>query len=202
MKLSLSNSINDLSDEQITSLVYGKLDLLCGNADVALLLGGSTDVMDERVASALKLFNGGKVNYICPTGGVEWDTGKGKMSECDYMSAVLIENGVPKENIIRENEARTTIENMIYGSLQIQRSLGFNKVKKIAVVSSNSHLRRSFYLGGIFLPKTVEVSVYTSKTPFVENDWTQSEHFRKKVMTEARLLLELYKVNMIPDVEF
>ena len=202
MKLSLLNNINDLSDEQITSLVYGKLDLLCGNADVALLLGGKADVMDERIASALKLFNGGKVNYICPTGGVEWDTGKGKMSECDYMSAVLIENGVPSENIIRENEARTTIENMIYGSLQIQRSLGFGAVKKVVVVSSNSHLLRAQFLGKIFLPKTIAVSTYTSKEPFVEQEWTKNEHFRKKVMLEARLLLELYKVNMIPDVEF
>lgn len=201
MRLSEIKSEAELSDEQLTSLVYGEARMLEGNADVALLLGGATDVIEQRTLSAFKLWREGRVKYICPTGGVMWDTHSGKQSECDIMTGLLLDGGVPEDRIIRENEAQTTIENMIYGTLRIQREVRFDHVKSIVVVTSNSHLRRSKILGELFLPRSVSVSCYTAQLP-IKEEWTKNDLFRKRVLTEARLLLSLYNGGQIDDIEF
>ena len=82
------------------------------------------------------------------------------MSEANFMKRLLIENGVPEEAIILENEARTTKENMIYGTLQINRKLKFEKVDHVIIVTSRSHMKRSIALAKAFLPRKVTVSAY------------------------------------------
>ena len=58
---------------------------------------------------------------LVPTGGVRHPTEFGEITEAEYMARRLREAGVPDEAILLENEARTTIENMIYGMLALER---------------------------------------------------------------------------------
>ena len=144
-----------------------KYNFICGDivddgmsAPVALLLGGNPNNAIPRAKAAAELYLAGRVSYISPSGGVEWDFFGEQVSEANYMKRVLIESGVPEEAIILENEARTTKENMIYGTLQINRKIKFEKVDHVIIVTSRSHMKRSIALAKAFLPRKVSVSAY------------------------------------------
>ena len=122
MKLSqiTTEQIKLLSDEQLNSIVFGGegADNVTdgGCADVALLLGTRPDIAKERAEAAAELYLGGRVRHIIPTGGVEWETDGRTVSEARYMADILCSLGVPEDAITLEEEARTTKENMIFGT--------------------------------------------------------------------------------------
>ena len=91
------------------------------SAETALLLGSRPDRAVERALAAAELYRQGRVRTVIPTGGPKWEYRGEQLSEAEIMSLVLRENGVPDEAIVPENEARTTAENMICGTLQMLR---------------------------------------------------------------------------------
>ena len=162
--------ISNVGVEKLLGMtVAQKWDFLCGalkdegkSADIALLLGTKPCWSKARALSAAKLYLEGRVKYIIPSGGVEWETDGEMLSEANYMTKILLSAGVPKEAIILENEATTTRENMIYGSLQINRKTRF-KMKDIMIVTSINHMRRSLALAKTFLPRMANISYYPSQ---------------------------------------
>ena len=66
--------------------------------------------------------------------------------EADKMKEYLVENGVPEEKILIENNSTTTKENAKF-SKEILEGLG---VKKITLLSSRSHILRC-YLNPVLL---------------------------------------------------
>ena len=164
MKLSqiTTEQIKQLSDEQLHSIVFGGegannvMDVGC--ADVALLLGTRPDIAKERA----ELYLGGRVRHIIPTGGVEWETDGRTVSEARYMADILCSLGVPEDAITLEEEARTTKENMIFGTFQINRRLRLQHTKTCMIVTSASHLRRSLALAGLLLPRSMTISGFAA----------------------------------------
>lgn len=205
MKLSslFEDSLSSLSAEKIENIVFGGEVFSDPSADVALLLGCPPESSRERAEAAARLYFEGKVPFIVPSGGVEWEYSGKKQSEAEFMTDILIANGVPREAIIIENEARTTKENMIYGTLQINRNLNFYNVKKVCIVTSAFHLRRSVELARVFLPRTAEIVGYPA-TPIVEarKNWRTDEKKESAVVREIPLLKSLVAHKMIDDIEF
>ena len=108
--------LSQVTKEQLSAMTWEqKWEFNCGgvcdegrSATFAILLGGAPIRAVERAHGAARLYHEGRVKYIVPSGGVEWDFGGETLSEACFMKRVLIENGVPEEAIILENEARTT----------------------------------------------------------------------------------------------
>ncbi len=180
-----------LPEEQKSRIVCGDIKDEGMSAPVALLLGCNPGVARERALAAARLFGEGRVRYIVPSGGVEWDTNGVMMSEALYMKSILLENGVPEEAIILENEARTTKENMICGTLQINRKLRFENAEHVIIVTSLSHMRRSIVLARQFLPRKVSVSAYPA----------QNKARIDEIDTELKLLKGLVEGGLAEDFE-
>ncbi len=160
--------LSEVTKEYIASMPFEqKYNFVCGDivddgmsAPVALLLGGNPNNAAPRAKAAAELYHSGRVPFIVPSGGVKWDIGGEMISESHYMKRILMEAGVPEEAIILENQATTTKENMIFGTLQINRKLKFEKVDHVIIVTSRSHMKRSIALAKAFLPRRVTVSAY------------------------------------------
>ena len=160
--------LSELTREDIAQMPFeAKYDFICGDivddgmsAPVALLLGGNPNNALPRAKAAAELYKSGRVPFIVPSGGVKWDVDGDMISESHYMKRILIGEGVPEEAIILENQATTTKENMIFGTLQINRKLRFEKVDHVIIVTSRSHMKRSIALAKAFLPRKVTVSAY------------------------------------------
>lgn len=185
-----------------------KYDFVCGDirddgmsAPVALLLGGNPNNARNRALAAAELYRAGRVPYIIPSGGVKWDIDGEMISESHFMKRILMENGVPEEAIILENQATTTVENMIFGTLQIYRKLKFKNAPHVIIVTSEAHMKRSMALAKAIMPRALTFSAYPAFHNAPTDEWFESEANLKALDTEVRLLKDLADSGFIEDME-
>ena len=76
--------------------------------------------------------------------------GKNYMSESDFLTAILLEKGVPHEAILQEKQATYTYENAIYTA----KLLAGQQIKRALLVCQTFHARRSFLYYKILFPDT------------------------------------------------
>lgn len=168
------------------------------NADVALILGGRPSNAIPRARAAAQLYRDGRCRMFMPTGGVVWEHEGEWISEAELMSRILQQEGVPKELIIPENEASSTIENMIYGSLQLCRRYEKERkefLNKIIIVTSLTHMKRSLALAKALLPRGVKISAY----PMYEELSIEQEHQRYD--KAFRFMKSMADQGLIEDME-
>lgn len=171
------------------------------SGEVALLLGGAPIRAKERALAAAQLWHEGRVKYIVPSGGVKWDIDGEMLSECDYMTRILVSQGVPQEVIIEENEATTTKENMMYGTIRINRKVRFENVGHIVIVTSVSHMKRSLALAKAFLPRKVSVSAYPAYPELSKEEWLAVPE-NQEILTKSILLMKgLVDHRIVEDME-
>ena len=199
--------LSEVTKEYIAQMPFEeKCNFICGSivddgmsAPVALLLGGNPNNARPRALAAAELYKSGRVPFIVPSGGVEWDVDGEQISESNYMKRILMENGVPEEAIILENQATTTKENMIFGTLQINRRLHFEKVDHVIIVTSRSHMKRSIALAKAFLPRKVTVSAYPANHEAIIAGMPESEG--KWIAKELNLIKRLVDSGLVEDME-
>lgn len=205
MKLSQTDAsrLNELTKEQVDTIVFGNYQDDGGKGDAALLLGSNPIVCKERAAAAAQLYHAGRVPYIIPTGGVLWETEYGTISEACFMKKLLQDAGVPESAIILENEARTTDENMVFGTVQILRELKIGNVHRVYIVTSYSHLRRSLAFAKLYLPRSIEIAGYCcTDNEDSKERWQQDEFYALRVQSEVRLLKKNIDLQLIDDIEY
>lgn len=198
-----------MKKEELMALPYKeKYDFVCrGIADdgmsapVALLLGGNPNNARNRALAAAELYLAGRVQHIIPSGGVKWDIDGEMISESHFMKRILTENGVPEEAIILENQATTTVENMIFGTLQIYRKLKFKNAPHVIIVTSEAHMKRSMALAKAIMPRALTFSAYPAFHNAPTDEWFESEANLKALDTEVRLLKDLADSGFIEDFE-
>ena len=185
-----------------------KYDFVCGDirddgmsAPVALLLGGNPNNARNRALAAADLYLAGRVPYIIPSGGVKWDIDGEEISESHFMKRILMEKGVPEEAIILENQATTTVENMIFGTLQIYRKLKFKNAPQVIIVTSEAHMKRSMALAKAIMPRALTFSAYPAFHNAPTDEWFESEANLKALDTEVRLLKDLADSGFIENIE-
>ncbi len=190
-----------LSNEEKEKIVFDGVPQDFVKTDVVLLLGGPLEMMRARALAAVELYKAGKTSCIIPTGAPKRETEYGYLSECDYMTKVLLEEGVLPEHIIAENEALTTHENMIYGALQINKNMRWFKVKSVTIVSSYSHIKRSMVLASFYFPSFVKIygyhSIVDGEGP---SNWAGHEIYGGGPDYEIRLLKQLIDDNQMEDI--
>ena len=205
MKLSQlsADQLSSLSSEQVDRIVFaGKEDQL-DKGIAAILLGGSPLVMAERARAAAQLYHQNAVTYIIPTGGVRWDTDRGRMSEAEYLSALLLEAGVPQSAIIVENEATTTRENMLYASLLMEKKLHPRGKYRLYIVSSPSHIKRSLAFASLYLPRNTLLSGYSdSASPGSAGVWQQDALQSERVYRELIEIKKTVDCGDMDDIDF
>lgn len=201
--------LSQVTNEQLAAMtVEQKWAFNCGgvrdegrSAEVAILLGGAPVRAVERARGALQLWREGRVKYIVPSGGVKWEYEGETLSECELMTRILIEGGVPAEAIIPENEATTTKENMIYATLRINRKTGLRGFDHIIIVTSETHMKRSIALAKAFLPRKFTVSAYPSYPEGTREDWLADPTNLAILDKSIQLMKGLVDNGIVEDME-
>lgn len=199
--------LSQVTKEYIASMPFEeKVDFICGDivddgmsAPVALLLGGNPRNARPRALAAAELYRSGRVPFIVPSGGVKWEVDGEMISEANYMKRILMEEGVPEEAIILEDMATTTKENMICGTLAINRKLKFERVDHVIIVTSRSHMKRSIALAKAFLPRKVTVSAYPANHEAIIAGMPESQG--KWIAKELDLIKGLVDGGLFEDTE-
>ncbi len=89
----------------------------------------------ERVNEAVREFNAGRARHIIFSGGATMK----QFVEGQSMAALAETEGIPSSNIVIEDKAKNTIQNIYFGN-QIMQQKGWTSVE---VISSPSHLPRA-----------------------------------------------------------
>lgn len=197
--------LKTLTKEQVAKVVYRDHYDDGGDAEVALLLGGNPLVCQRRAQDAASLYREGRVKYIVPTGGVEWDTpftAFGRMTEANLMAHYLRSEGVPEEAILVENQSTTTVENMLCSALIIHRAMKLKNVHRMFVVTSPCHIKRALSISRTYLPRTLELAGFCR---YFEADspegWDKVPFYAERTLRELSLIKDLVDRGEMEDEE-
>ena len=163
-------------------------------SDVIFIPGGSYCELPELAA---ELFKQNLAPLIIPSG--KYAKGRDRikepisgrdrytgdyLTEADFFTDVLVQNGVPRENILEENEAEYTCQNAQF-SRRLLDAQGI-KIKSAIIVCKAFHARRSYMYYQREFPG-VTFYVVPAKTPYPgiqKDNWYLSEIGRKRVYGE------------------
>lgn len=168
------------------------------NADIIFIPGGSHPELGEYAA---ELWKQGLAKTIMPSGGVSIKTGKFNgvkskkhiynkdyQTDCEFLTDVLVKNGVDEKAIIWENTSAWTKENATFS----RKVADENKlhIQKAIICCKSFHARRSLMCYQLAFP---EVSFYIHPTPYFDGNtliskdtWYKTEVGIKRVMGELQ----------------
>lgn len=133
------------------------------NIDYMIVLGAGLDgynvgkTLKSRLDKAIEYYELNKDVEIIVTGG----QGKNEViSEAEAMYNYLVSKDIPKEKIIKEDKATTTLENIIFSKEILEKISSENK--KVLIVTNEFHLTRSMIIANIL---GIENEGLASETP-------------------------------------
>ena len=137
---------------------YGKVDNKT-KCDVAIVLGAATSgeevspVYRERINHGIWLYENGYVNYLVLTGGV----GEGnEKSDAFVAKQYAVENGVPEQAILIEEQSTITEENLEYA----KAIMDAHAMDTAIIVSDPLHMKRAMRMAADY-----GITAYSSPTP-------------------------------------
>lgn len=191
--------------EDITKFIFIKDEP--EKADIIFIPGSSNWVLAETAA---RLYKEGKAEKIMPSGMYFYQFGrfmnervtderyKGIYeTEAEFLASVLVKNGVPEEDVIREEKATNTYENAIY-SKELLREMKF-RIKSAIICPQAFHARRALMTYSHLFPDTKLYVVPTNTQNITADNWYNTERGRQVVLGELRKCGEYFE-NYIKDI--
>lgn len=194
--------INALDDDALERLIFPNEPVIeIPHCQAALVLGTSKPNID-RTPEAIMQYKNGVCDKLVFSGGVYWDTEYGKVTEAEYMRRYALENGVDDKDIILDEIARTTIENMLTGALAINRGFDYvSDVKNLLLVTSSYHMRRSMFLAEALLPRNMKIYPCHAYGVTDRNNWRDSDLGHRRVKAEAGYIKAMAIHGLIDDID-
>ena len=138
------------------------------NADVIIVLGaglssdGVSPVFRERLNHSITLYKEGYADKILVTGGL----GEGSYLSDAYVAGMyLLDQGIPQEDILLEEESEQTITNLV----NAKKLMDENGFSSAIIVSDPLHMMRS-----MLIAKDEGITAYSSPTPSTKYTGYQS----------------------------
>lgn len=191
----------DLTPEIVDRLLYEGLEDTGENVDCIIVLG-SIKAAKYRVPAAVEAYHAGRAGKIMLCGGALRTFPGEQHSEAEHMRIKALELGVAEEDIIMENTSQNTIENILCALLELQRSFWLNKVKKVLLVTTTYHMRRSLAIAGYLFPAHIEVvPCPADDTNTKRETWMNTPEGVERAKGEALNIVSCVKNGVIPDFE-
>ena len=191
----------DLSVETVDRLLFHGIEDTGENADCIIVLG-SIRAAKYRVPAAVQAYKAGRAGKIILCGGKVRDFPEGKYTEAEYMYKTALEMGVPEESIILENTSQSTIENILCALVELQRAFWLNKVRRVILVTTAYHIRRSLAIGRYLFPRHIEIIPCPANDNNTRRDnWMNTPVGVNRAKGEAMKLISSAKNGIIPDFE-
>lgn len=182
--------------EDISNFIFVQDEI--EKVDIIFIPGGSHPELGEH---ASELWKQGFAEIIMPTGGVSVKTGKfggvktkreiynkDYLTDCEFLTDVLLKNGVPESSIIPENKSGYTKENAMF-SRKMTDENNLN-IKKAIICCKSFHARRSLMCYQLAFPDTKfyihPVPYYQEGTLISKENWYKTDAGIKRVLGELQ----------------
>ena len=191
----------DLTIEVIDKLLFQGLEDTGENADCIIVLG-SMKASKYRVPVAVEAFKAGRASKLMLCGGKLRDFPDGKYSEAEHMRQAALALGVAEEDIVLENSSQNTVENILFALVELQRTLCLNKVRRVLLVTTAYHMRRSLAIARYLLPKHITVIPCLANDNNTRRDnWMNTPVGVERAKGEAMKIVSSVMGGIIPDFE-
>ena len=191
----------NLSDEIIDRVLFHGIEDTGETADCIIVLG-SIKASKYRVPVAISAYNAGRANKIMLCGGAIRDFSEGACTEAEHMCKKALELGVPKENIIMENSSQNTVENILYALVELQRVFWLNRVRKVMLVTTTYHMRRSLEIARYLFPKHIEViPCPADDNSTTRTNWMNTPKGVERAKGEVQNIAGCVRNGVFPDFE-
>lgn len=171
-------------------------------ADIIFVPGNGYPQMAERAA---RLYREGYAPFVLPSGRYSTVTGtfsgvlaererypEAFQTEWEFFKTVLVRNGVPKEAILREDQATFTYENAIY-SRQVTDRAGLT-IRRAILCCKTYHARRALMYYQLLYPET-EFFVCPSCTDGITaQNWQETEEGVNVVTGEVTRIIKQFSL--------
>ena len=128
------------------AVFHGAYDHVAGEPRTMLILGckvmpwgGPSTLLQDRLDKALDYLEDHPDMTVIVSGGQGRDE---PVTEADCMADYLAENGFPREQILREDRSKSTVQNLAF-SKELMEQQGIDPEDGVLIVSNGFHLTRA-----------------------------------------------------------
>lgn len=191
----------DLTFEVVDRLLFQGLEDTGENADCIIVLG-SIKAAKYRVPVAFEAYKTGRASKLMLCGGKLRDFPDGKYSEAEHMRQAALALGVAEDDIVLENSSQNTVENILFALVELQRTLWLNKVRRVLLVTTAYHMRRSLAIARYLFPDHIEIIPCPANDNNTRRDnWMNTPIGVERAKGEAMKIVSYVKSGIIPDFE-
>ena len=191
----------DLTIEVIDRLLFRGLEDTGKNTDCIIVLG-SIKAAKYRVPVAVEAYKAGRTSKLMLCGGKLRDFPDGKYSEAEHMRQAALALGVAEEDIVLENSSQNTVENILFALVELQRTLWLNKVRRVLLVTTAYHMRRSLAIARYLFPDHIEIIPCPANDNNTRRDnWMNTSVGVERAKGEAMKIVSSVMGGIIPDFE-
>ena len=171
------------------------------NADCIIVLG-SIKAAKYRVPVAVQAYKAGRASKIMLCGGKLRVFPDGIYSEAEHMRQAALTLGVAEEDIILENKSQNTVENILFSLIELQRASWLNKVRRVLLVTTAYHMRRSLAIARYLLTEHITViPCPANDTNTRRGNWMNTSVGVERAKSEAMKIVSSVINGIIPDFE-
>ncbi|MBQ7108189.1 MAG: YdcF family protein [Clostridia bacterium] len=191
----------DLTFEMVDRLLFQGLEDTGENVDCIIVLG-SVKAAQYRVPVAVDAYNAGRASKLMLCGGALRDFPVGRCSEAEHMYKAALELGVAEENVILENSSQNTVENILFALIELQRAFWLNKVRRVLLVTTAYHMRRSLAIARYLFPEHIAIVPCPANDNNTKRDnWMNTPVGIERAKGEAMNIVRSVINGVIPDFE-
>ena len=191
----------NLSAELVDRLLFQGLEDTGENVDCILVLG-SVKAAQYRVPVAVEAYKAGRARKMMLCGGKVRAFPDGNYSEAEHMRQATLALGVTEEDIILENRSQNTVENILFSLIELQRAFWLNKVRRVLLVTTAYHMRRSLAIARYLLPEHIAVIPCPANDTNTRRDnWMNTSVGVERAKSEAMKIVSSVINGIIPDFE-
>lgn len=188
----------DLSDEQMTELLFGLQD--DGAQGDCIFVPGSSKCVEYRVPLAVELYRRSRAPKLLFSGGRTWLERGQSAPEAILMQESARDLGVPQAAMLVETKSLSTKENVMESAQVLERVIGLAQVSRLILVATAFHMRRLHLTMRTYLPANIAYSCCPADDHSTRKDnWWLSDKGRRRVHEEARKLIAYVKSGQLID---
>lgn len=188
-----------LSKQDIENIVFvNETSNIKEKCDIGIILGG-VSMIPYRADEGIRLYKEGLIKKILVAGGIGFLNIDKFNKEADKMYKYLIKNGIPKDDIIIEDNSKDTKQNLKYSLKLLSELYNLDNIK-LVIITSHFHLKRCInLLKELYDKDFYYFGVCDNKTDI--NSWKKTLYGKRLIYTEALLLHNPCKTNKILDID-
>lgn len=190
-----------ITDELVDKVLFEGMDDCHEKVDCIIVLG-SIKASQYRIPIAAEAYHEKRASRLLLCGGKVREFSEGTMTEAEHMYKRAIELGVKPEDIIMESSSQNTVENILGALMELQRVFWLNRVKKVLLITTTYHMRRSLAAARYLFPKHIEVLPCPADDNNTRRDnWMSSKEGRERALAEVLNIITCVKNGVFPDFE-